>query len=209
MPTTRQRILDVAERLFAQHGIDAVSIRQITKAANVNLAAINYHFGGKKGLIAAVVERRIKPLSDQQIDGLKEVQRGSGRKAPSLEAVLEAFFRPAIEHAVQHRRDGATFARMMVRCMADPNPVVGQKMAELISPVVGQLNAMLLKALPQMDQDDISWRMHLLMGGLHQSLLMMAICKGRRKQRCAQVDLQTYLSRFLAFAVAAFKARLP
>ena len=53
LKTTRACILDVAEDLFAEQGFDRVSIRDITKQARVNLAAINYHFGGKEDLIVA------------------------------------------------------------------------------------------------------------------------------------------------------------
>ena len=56
---TKDRILDVAETLFADNGFAATSLRDITREAGVNIAAVNYHFGSKDGLLGAVLERRI------------------------------------------------------------------------------------------------------------------------------------------------------
>src|SRR5882762_4243581 len=93
---TRSRILDVAEELFGEQGLDRVSIRDITRMAKVNLAAINYHFGSKEDLIAAVFERRVVPVNEARLAALDAVQ-GSGRRKPNLEYILEAFIRPTVQ----------------------------------------------------------------------------------------------------------------
>src|SRR5437773_1036650 len=90
---TRSRILDVAEELFGERGLDRVSIRNITRIARVNLAAINYHFGSKEDLIAAVFERRVVPVNEARLAALDRVEKSAGRRIPKLEAVLEAFIR--------------------------------------------------------------------------------------------------------------------
>ena len=61
---TKTRILDAAERLFAQDGIKATSLRAITEAAAANLAAVNYHFGSKEALVHAVYGRRSATARD-------------------------------------------------------------------------------------------------------------------------------------------------
>ena len=60
---TRTRLLDSAEQLFAERGIDATSLRAITTAAGANLASVNYHFGSKDELFREVVSRRIGPVN--------------------------------------------------------------------------------------------------------------------------------------------------
>ncbi len=65
-PTTREVILDTAESLFAQQGHDATSMRQITSAAGVNLASVNYHFGSKESLVQAVLKRRLAVLNRER-----------------------------------------------------------------------------------------------------------------------------------------------
>ncbi len=63
MNPTKERILDAAEHLFSEHDLSATSLRAITSAAQVNLAAVNYHFGNKEGLIHAVFARRLEPVN--------------------------------------------------------------------------------------------------------------------------------------------------
>jgi AcrR family transcriptional regulator len=72
--STRERILGVAEALFARHGFDGASLRQVTAAAKVNLAAVNYHFGSKESLIEEVFRRRLDELNRQRLASLAAVQ---------------------------------------------------------------------------------------------------------------------------------------
>src|SRR3954447_25442612 len=98
---TRSRILDVAEDLFAERGLDRVSIRDITRKAKVNLAAINYHFGSKDDLIVAVFERRVVPVNEARLASLDVVEKAAGKRSPKLENILEAFIRPAIPSSAE------------------------------------------------------------------------------------------------------------
>src|SRR5258708_33735099 len=68
---TKTRILDAAESLFMEHGFEATSLRSLTTAASVNLAAVNYHFGTKEDLFQAVLTRRPHPMNQERI-GLRE-----------------------------------------------------------------------------------------------------------------------------------------
>ena len=69
---TKARILEVAERLFMEHGFSATSLRMITGDAKVNLASVNYHFGSKEALIEAVFTRRLSPLNRERIKHMEE-----------------------------------------------------------------------------------------------------------------------------------------
>src|SRR5690242_8536197 len=84
---TKTRILDAAELLFMEHGFEATSLRQLTAAASVNLAAVNYHFGSKEELFQAVLTRRLDPMNQERIELLERVERDAGARAPSVEKV--------------------------------------------------------------------------------------------------------------------------
>lgn len=205
---TRKRVLEVAERLFAERGLDAVSIRDIIAAAGANLGAINYHFGTKDRLIEAVFERRLIPSTQERLRALEAVERAAGDRPPNLEAVLEAIFRPVVEEAMDSKRGGAAFGKLMARCFVDPHPVMEKVMHSHFAAVVKRFDAALMRAMPNLAPDDVFWRMHLLMGGLHQSLLLL----GRNPPPGTPVldlDAETYIRRFVAFAAAAFRAPLP
>ncbi|MBU4528832.1 MAG: TetR family transcriptional regulator [Hoeflea sp.] len=94
---TSQSILDAAERLFAEHGYDGASVRDIAAAAGAQIASVSFHHGSKEALFARVVERRAQELSRLRLDALDTVK---ARAEPlTLEGVLQAFLRPYLDKA--------------------------------------------------------------------------------------------------------------
>src|SRR5437588_10537254 len=95
--TTKDRILDAAEGLLARHGFEATSLRAITAAAGVNLAAVNYHFQSKDALIRAVIARRIGPINEKRLEMLDAIEAAAGDGPLPIAPVIEAFVGPVIE----------------------------------------------------------------------------------------------------------------
>ena len=205
---TRDRILDVAERLFAERGLDGVSIRDITGEARANLGAINYHFGTKEGLIAAVFERRMAPLTEARLRGLDAVEAAAGRGRPKLEAVLEAVFRPVVEQSLDTRGGRPTFSRLLARLLLEPSPAVVRSVRLHFEPMIERFDAALMRAMPGLTREEVFWRMHVLIGALHHSWLVLDrdLPAGIARLRA---DPEAYLRRFVAFAAATFRAPLP
>jgi len=115
--STRQRILDTAERLFADQGFHATTLRQITREADVNLAAVNYHHGSKDALILAVFQRRLDELNSERLARLERARRESD--PPELERVMEAFIEPALRLTSSSSGDGGRFMRLLMRAWAE------------------------------------------------------------------------------------------
>ncbi len=208
LSATRERLLDVAEQLFARRGLDAVSVRDITHAAGASLGAITYHFGTMRKLIVKVFERRMVPLTRQRLEALDAVEKAAGNGPLPLEEVMEAMFRPVVMEAMTGDRAGSVFGKLMARTMMDPNPSLEKYLHGHIEPVIRRFDAALMRAMPELTPEDVFWRMHLLVGGLHQSLLMLD-----RKPPVGlpplRLDPESYLRRFVAFAAAVFRAQLP
>ena len=93
--TTRQSILDAAERSFAEGGFDGVSLR-ITERAGVDLALANYHFGTKDNLLHEVIARRARIVHDERVRALEMARLDAGAQSPSVEAIVTAFFDPLL-----------------------------------------------------------------------------------------------------------------
>src|SRR5687767_14199166 len=103
--STKDRILGAAEELFAQFGFSGTSLRQVTSRADVNIAAVNYHFGSKENLVNEVFRRRMDEMSEKRLSALRAaVESGDG----ALEPILAAFVEPALAMA-QDRHGGASF----------------------------------------------------------------------------------------------------
>ncbi len=160
MPTdaTTTAILDAAERILAAKGYDATSIREITREAGVNVAAVNYHYGDKPTLLRAVTDRITEPLVERRHRLLDLAEAGAHPDPPTLEAVLDAFIRPDVE-ALQHLSTrGPTVAHFLGRIYADRTPWI-QEMA------LDQFSATSRRFLPrlaaaaQLDPAETEWRL--------------------------------------------------
>jgi AcrR family transcriptional regulator len=200
---TRERILDVSEELFGEEGLERVSIRDITDKAGVNLAAINYHFGTKEDLIAAVFERRVVPVNNARIAALDAAERAAGKKGPKLEAILEAFIRPTLQCCVKGSKGGAAFSKLFGRSLSEPSPGVEALLKRQFEPLAERMNAALRKALPHLSRTDIFWRMKFTFGALHHWLLT----KDKFLPDWVEdSDMETQTQKLISFAAAGFRA---
>ncbi|TAN07512.1 MAG: TetR/AcrR family transcriptional regulator [Rhodanobacteraceae bacterium] len=160
--STRQRILGAAEELFAERGFAGASLRQVTAAAKVNLAAVNYHFGSKDNLIEEVFRRRLDELSHRRLERLAEVNRSV---APTLEAVLDAFIMPALELSLD-REGGSVFMRVLARAFAEHNSNLRKFLSDNYGHVLKEFAAAFARLLPHLSKDELYWRLDLAVGAL-------------------------------------------
>ena len=199
---TRARILDMAEDLFSEQGFDRVSIRDITNKARVNLASINYHFGSKEDLIAAIFEREVVPVNEARLAALDAVQRSS-KKDPKLEDILEAFIRPAVQCSINKPKGGKAFSKLFGRCLSEPSPEVEELLKKQFEPLAQRMHEALKGALPHLSRSEIFWRMKFTYGALHHWLLT----KDKfRPDWVEDVDVETQTQKLISFAAAGFRA---
>ncbi len=159
--STKDRILGAAEQLFAQRGFDGASLRQLTSAAGVNLAAVNYHFGSKDRLVEQVFRRRLDALNAQRLDALATLR---DQPDTTLEAVLGAYIRPALE--LSHDAGGALFMRVLARAFAEHDDRLRQFLSDNYGHVMRQFTAEFARLLPQLDKPELYWRIDLVTGAL-------------------------------------------
>ena len=205
---TRLRILDATECLFMEHGFEATGLRLVTAKAKVNLAAVNYHFGGKDELFRAMLARRLDPLNEQRIALLEQHQRA--HQPASCETVLSAMLIPALTIARNPRRGGKDFLRLLGRAYVDPSPVLRHFLSERYAPMVARFKDAFGRALPQLGKQELTWRLHFMMGALAYTLagtdawkLIAALNPGK-----AGNDV-LLLRRLEPFLIAGLKAPLP
>ena len=160
---TRTRLLDAAAPLFARDGFDAVSIRDIAGAADVNVAAVNYHFQGKENLYREVLARVVGGKRDRYVDGLRAIR---DRRPGDLEAMIAGFFRLHFEDTLKTEA-GGDFLRLLVREMHHGTPERAQLVAELLVPMWEEVGRALLADLPDVDHGVAPW----LVGSLHGQLI--------------------------------------
>jgi AcrR family transcriptional regulator len=167
---TRGRILDAAEALFMEHGLEATSLRQITARAGVNLAAVNYHFGAKESLIQEVFRRRLTWLNEERLRVLDTLEAAAGANPVKPRLILEAFFGTALRLAADVDGGGRTFMRLLSRTYAEPSAFVRGFLAEEYAAVMKRFKAALCKSLPDVPKEEILWRFHFMVGAMSYAL---------------------------------------
>jgi AcrR family transcriptional regulator len=166
---TKERILDAAERLFADRGFAATSMRTLTQAADVNLAAVNYHFGSKERLIRAVFSRRLRPLNEERLAKLERaVARPSGEEA--LRGIVEAFIGPPLR--MSRNAEGAVFMRLLGHAMNQPKDAVRQLLGEQFREVLDRFTAAIRQALPQLPEREIRLRLLFMAGAMAHTMCL-------------------------------------
>jgi AcrR family transcriptional regulator len=160
---TKEKILNAAERLFSERGIDGVSMREIASGAGVQLALISYYFRTKEGLYRAVFHRRIDPISAERTSKLRALMVRKN-PPPTVEEVLEALARPWVE--LRDKRGGLLYTRLIAREVGDPREASRGIVRDLLDPIAREFIGALEKALPSHPKSEIHWTYHFFIGGL-------------------------------------------
>lgn len=168
---TKERILDVAERLFADFGFATTSLRDITREADVNLASVNYHFGSKEALLAAVLTRRFEPVNAHRIELLDELERNAGDDPPELEDVLRAFIGPPFEMCAGWGKSGQKFTRLLGRVHAETNDEFRKSFMRQFKEVFDRFTTALQRALPDVEHAEITYRAWFLIGSMSHTMM--------------------------------------
>jgi len=151
MPTrpskvTRNRIIKAAARIFAEHGYEGASVRRIVAKADVNQAAINYHFGSKEGLYRAVLQMALEAL--QHADGPASSDAGAGR-----DAALRDFVRRQLQPMLG-RDELSHYLRIFNWETVRPTPVFRKFMAEEARPYLASAAILVRRFLPSEASDE-------------------------------------------------------
>jgi AcrR family transcriptional regulator len=155
---TSDQILDVAEHLFAEQGVDGTSLRQIMKVAEVSISLINYHFGDKEGLLRAIFERKIIPSNKDRLGLLEEYER---RGTPlTLGEILRAYIVPTLKW-----KDGKpdNFMRLLSRIGSDDSEMARCLTGEYLDALHHRFMKAFAKVLPDVSEEGLYWRIHILL----------------------------------------------
>ncbi|MBK7955926.1 MAG: TetR family transcriptional regulator [Candidatus Accumulibacter sp.] len=163
---TRERILDAAERLFMENGYEATSMRTITGAAEVNLAAVNYHFGSKEALLREVFRRRLAWLNRERLQALDRLEQQAGGAPLKPSQILEAFFGTLLRMGEDESLGGMTFLRLLGRTLTEPAEFIRTFFAGEYAQVIDRYKLALFSALPDVPKAEIVWRLHFMLGAM-------------------------------------------
>ncbi len=171
--STKDRILGAAEELFALQGFAGTSLREVTSRADVNIAAVNYHFGSKENLVNEVFRRRMDEMSAQRLAALK---RAVAADPHALEPVLAAFVEPALALA-QDRHGGGAFIRVIARAYAEKNDALRKFLSDQYGHVLREFAKAIAICVPALGKDELYWRLDFLSGSLTYAMADFGLIK--------------------------------
>ncbi len=199
---TKAAVFAAAERLFAVHGFQNVSVRDITAAAAVNLASMNYHFGSKDALLFEIFGRRTAELNRERARMLLEAGDRHGG-APPVRAVLEALLAPPVRWSAPDNPRSISL-QFIIRARAEGTAQMRDVLRNDVSHLERFADA-LLAARPDLPMEDVYWRLHFMLGMLHNN----RIAEFDRLNHLSgglthEEDVEALLARMLDFAEAGF-----
>jgi AcrR family transcriptional regulator len=201
---TKAQVLSAAERLFALHGFQNVSVRDITAEAGVNLASVNYHFGSKDALLFEIFRRRTSELNRERARMLHEATDRHGGRPPVRE-ILRAYFEPALRWSAPDSGRGVS-VQFIIRARSEGTEQIREVLRTDVSHLRRFADA-LIAARPELAPEDVYWRLHFVLGMLHNNRFvefdrLHAVSEGLTREG----DVDSLLKRMLDFAEAGFVA---
>jgi AcrR family transcriptional regulator len=205
-PNRRDRILDAAERAFAQFGFDGASLRRIVTEAKVNLATVYYYFGSKDGLMESVLKRRFGPLREAQLELLREVERRAKGQPLPVEEILRALLLPPLRLAAAAPAKRCPVARLIGRIVTEPNPQTQEIVRRQHGEVRGAFLEALHKSLPKAPLARLRWRLEFVIGAL-----AFILCNPHRLESeldgvCNPLDTKKVLAEMIGLFAPGFRA---
>ncbi len=205
---TSERILGVAERLFAERGFAGTSVRALASAARVNVAAVRYHFGGKQALFQAVIDRRVGPINQRRLQLLDELEARLDGTPPGLEAVLRTLIAPAFELGRSSEPGEAPLRSIISRFYSEPLDLVESVAREELAEVTRRYGIALGRALPGVPPTELWCRYQFATGAmLHVLSGNVAVLPGPVRVRDEPVE--RVIERIVTFLPAGMRAPAP
>ncbi|MFN0171576.1 MAG: TetR/AcrR family transcriptional regulator [Bryobacteraceae bacterium] len=203
--TTSERVLDAAEVLFARQGIRGTSLKEITELAEVNIAAVNYHFRSKNALARAVYERSFRPLNEQRLRALKAAEEVAGGAPLTVEAVLRALFEPMVRAWTSNRN----FILLVGRLHHEPDSELSGFIQHLYQELIPRFLAALKRALPGAPETDLFFWTHFLFGGVVYTLLNSHDMRRLHEGQNLLDTPEIFLDRLIVFGASGLRALVP
>jgi multidrug efflux system outer membrane protein len=204
--STRERLLIKAAELFALRGFESVSLRDLTRAAGVNLAAVNYHFGSKEALVDEVVARLIKPVNDERLTQLDAAEAAAHPQPVAASAVADAFLRPVMHRVRESPISEQLFFKLMGRCLMGRLQIIPDSALPDFENMVQRFVNALRRANPSLTHAEACWRLNFMAGSLISTLAHADIATYFAGEKAHPPDTETLLTRLIHHCTGAMEA---
>jgi len=194
------KVLSSAAELFSEFGYHGASVRDITRKAGVNLAAMHYHFGDKQELYRATIVRYLRPINETRLRNLASAGELAGGFPIPLALVIEIFARPVFELCDRHDPCSRHVLRLIGRSMLEPLSFLDEFLATELHPVTTRFSQAIRRHLPSLTPEEFMWRLNFVIGALHHTLGTLHRMKELTHGLCRDCSGEVALRHFIRFA---------
>ena len=205
---TRERLLNTAQRLFAEQGFKATSLRHITQEANANVAAVNYHFGSKEEMLNELIRRRVEPINDRRYALLEKYRAEAGGQPIPLEKIFEALFLPFFQAvAPDTEKDKMNLIRIIERVLSEQPTLMRSVYEEHFKKLTITIMEALSETMPELETAELHWRFHFALSLMLSSMTTRQRIGHTSKGLCDPEDIEEMVTRLIQFICAGFRAK--
>ncbi|PWT97859.1 MAG: TetR family transcriptional regulator [Terriglobia bacterium] len=198
--STKQKILDTAERLIAEQGFAATSLRQIISEAGVNLAAVHYHFGSKEDLLDELITRKAEAVNQERHHRIDRCEAEAGSQPIPVEKLLAAFFEPMIEAGTRNPQ----FVKLMGRLYGEG--LIPALIEKHFQAILNRFVEALHRSRPELSEGELLWRMQFTFGAMSQAVCGWDAFPPGFEMRKDPADFRLVMRRLMTFLIAGLRA---
>jgi AcrR family transcriptional regulator len=202
----QSRILDAAENAIAEQGFAGASLRDIVTAARVNLATVYYYFGSKRGLLEAVLKRRLGPLRQEHLALLRQFEAAANGRPLPVEKILEAMLHPPLRLATKAPAKHQAITRLLGRIVTEPSSLIQEVVRSQRAEVRDAFLGAFQRTLPRVPVPCLIWRLEFVWGAL-----AFTMCNPRKLEvethgACNPANTEKVLPEMIHFFAGGFHA---
>ena len=202
--STRDRILDMAQELFAAHGFSGTSTRAIAQTAGVNLAQLHYHFGAKRDLFRAAYRRGAEQVTETRARALAEARATHGDAPIPLEILVRSFVTPFM--LAGKTAEGRASMRMHARLHTEPDDISKEVLSSVYDETTLAYVAEFQRVLTHLSHETLCWRLYFMMGAYRYTLLRTGRLEAMSGGACDSGDFDRAVAEIVPFLCAGLAA---
>lgn len=201
---TARRILRSAEKIFANGGYRAMTLREVTREAKVNLAAVNYHFGSKSNLMRAIIRDRFEPINAERLESLNAAKRQYTPGPIPLSVIFDCLFRPMFSVSGSALAKETSLVRITGRALAEPADLLRDLHREFFEELSRQFMAEIARTRPDLDETALQYRFFLSISTMIGTLIDQVCLESISSGKLSAVDTDRILRELTTYVVAGF-----
>lgn len=201
---TRNEIVRAAEQLFAEKGFRAMTLRDVTREARVNLAAVNYHFGSKQKLMLAVIRNRFEPINLERLSRLDALIAKHAPAPIPVDDIFAALFRPLFECASTENDVDHVLMQVIGRAITEPAEFMRTMHKEFFIELSLRFMTELKHSCPQISDDAHQYRFFFAVSTMLGTIIEQVRLENLSDGKLDATDFEKIVTELIAFTVAGY-----